>query len=540
MVASKFHSRSESRRTRAGAPSLLAATVSLLVMTLIAASTLIGPVSAQGSSDSVGVVSVDGVWTECVDAHGVVSLSLTNQRNTARTFRIVVGSMAPRTLRLGPGVGGTMRVGGIDDGNFPITVSHGGSVLYSSTVQIDCDVRLAAAVVTSCLSGKGRFDFALTNNTTKATRFDVEIPGLPVRSRAVPANSERQVTVTGRDNGAYALRVSVDGETILATTADVLCDVTEVAVTVGCLGGRGRIDVHLHNPESGTSANRTYTVVVGTVTPRTKTVASGATRTVTVTGRPAGPVKVSVTGAIGGLFERVFDVACGAVVVEPAEPSTPTEVGSSDSSPQVDADGVGVTTQCLGGNGRVNVAVANTSAASRSVSAKLEGLATRTEIVAPGSTAVFTFTGRADGPYEVTMKTGSAATVTRSIVVFCDGAEFEAQSLAWVNDFRSRRGVAPLESNVELDAAARFWSEQMVATSVLDHDCCAGDRLPGNMTTWAELVGRGETGLSELHLAFEQSPAHAGSLVDGRYDQVGFGFASDGVGLWVTIYLGAS
>lgn len=91
---------------------------------------------------------------------------------------------------------------------------------------------------------------------------------------------------------------------------ETVLNAQEVRVSVTCLGGSGRVDVHLRNKSTDTMS--TYLVTVGAIGPRVRELGPLEGGRVTVTGRPDGPIRVTVVRDDEELYEEVHRIACGA------------------------------------------------------------------------------------------------------------------------------------------------------------------------------------------------------------------------------------
>lgn len=118
----------------------------------------------------------------------------------------------------------------------------------------------------------------------------------------------------------------------------------------------------------------------------------------------------------------------------------------------------------------------------------------------------------------------AALAVTMSIAVTAPtGATTgrDAQDfLARINAVRAEHGLPALAENVELDAVAQRWTDQMAASGGISHNRSLGGQVASPWIALGENVGRG-TDVPALMQAFVDSPTHYANLVDPEYRYVG-------------------
>lgn len=236
-----------------------------------------------------------------------------------------------------------------------------------------------ATFASSCLAENGRFDVTLVNGGPESANFDVDVTGLPRRSRNLAVGQEMTVTVTGRRDGQYTITVYRDGELLDQTAFDVSCDPipSEVAVEHSCLSGNGRVDVWLRND---TGAQATYDASITGLTSRRQVLAPGDLQRITWTGRRDGFYTVSVDRNGAQIFTENVQIAC-----------------------DVQTDPVEVTNSCLAGNGRLDFDLLNDTASTATFEIAVGSLPVRSRTVAPGGTTRVTFTGRQNGQLPVSV-----------------------------------------------------------------------------------------------------------------------------------------
>ena len=141
----------------------------------------------------------------------------------------------------------------------------------------------SASVTHYCFKDNGRFDVTLVNpDNSSTTAFEVELTGLPVRTRMVQPGQMKSLSFTGRSDGIYLLEVRAGGRNIETYSGTVACD-PEVEVAVDCLAGNGRIAVSLSNR---TSVSAIYRVSITGLNDRSRIVGANDSGRVTATGRP--------------------------------------------------------------------------------------------------------------------------------------------------------------------------------------------------------------------------------------------------------------
>lgn len=198
------------------------------------------------------------------------------------------------------------------------------------------------------------------------------------------------------------------------------------AVRNSCLADNGRIDVDLDNEEA---TAQTYFIAVSGLAPRQRTIAAGDTRTLSITGRADGVYQVLVERDGGEkLVVKEVVVAC-----DPAHPA------------------VDLSAMCIGGSGRIDVTVRNTSPAAQDYTIATTGLSTRVRTITAGGVEVVPYTGRPDRRYTVTVNSPSGRVFRQAVHVGCDEPVVDAAKIA-VDCLLGRGRVVVTISN---DAAAK-------------------------------------------------------------------------------------
>jgi len=107
------------------------------------------------------------------------------------------------------------------------------------------------------------------------------------------------------------------------------------------------------------------------------------------------------------------------------------------------------------------------------------------------------------------------------------------------NNERAKKGVRPLGYNKKLDAAAQKHTEWMAINRNLDHNegrHSVGDRVTDEDYQWSwvgENIAEGQGDTAEVMDSWMHSSGHRANILNGHYQEVGFGYAKDRNG---TIY----
>jgi hypothetical protein len=112
------------------------------------------------------------------------------------------------------------------------------------------------------------------------------------------------------------------------------------------------------------------------------------------------------------------------------------------------------------------------------------------------------------------------------------GASNEAADyLSRINGLRASVGVAPLQADGELTAAAQGWAAHLAATGVLTHSPNLGSGITQRWVKLGENIGVGPD-VASIFSAFVGSAAHYRNLVDPAFNRVGIGVAFGGGHQW--------
>lgn len=278
------------------------------------------------------------------------------------------------------------------DANLDITLAEPPAAPTVMRVDSACAAAGTDGVITVYLSNPGRGSAEVT----------ATIDGRLSRTVSLAPGQDRQIQWAGRPDGLRTVEVTITGPAeppavigTLATTTStetrrVACD-PEVGLAVSCLGGNGRIDIHLAN-RSGASAEYELTARVGT---RTVALADLANGRITITGRPDGSEQLELARNGTTIWNDVALISC---------------------DPTVDVS-------CLVGNGLISVRLVNAATTATNFEVAVDGLSPRM-LTVPAQTVVTTrFSGRPDGVVGVSTTAtnqGVATIENTAVTVDCD------------------------------------------------------------------------------------------------------------------------
>lgn len=115
--------------------------------------------------------------------------------------------------------------------------------------------------------------------------------------------------------------------------------------------------------------------------------------------------------------------------------------------------------------------------------------------------------------------------------VSAEGAVHAQTVLTKVNELRASKGLPPVTRYVELDNVAQGWSEQMAATSTMEHNPNYAESYPAGWSRASENVamrGGDSAGTDIGAMIFDQwlnSPGHYQNMVDPDANAIGIGMA---------------
>lgn len=264
----------------------------------------------------------------------------------------------------------------------------------------------SAAVSHYCFKENGRFDVTLANPQNSTTRvFEVELSGLPVRTRTLQPGQVKSLSFTGRADGTYLTEVRVGGSTIERYVGTVACD-PEVQVVVDCLAGNGRVAVSLSNRSSNSAI---YRVSLTGLPSRTRIVASNNSSRFTFTGRPDRLYDLSITRDGREIFDEQRRVDC-----DPDPVFAPVTFAE---------DVTGVAVSCAVGLGRFDVNVVFEPDSGLPGAMYFEVLTgridARTAVLTQGSSFAEVITGRNNGEHTVTVRANGAVYFSEVVDVDC-------------------------------------------------------------------------------------------------------------------------
>ena len=141
-------------------------------------------------------------------------------------------------------------------------------------------------------------------------------------------------------------------------------------------------------------------------------------------------------------------------------------------------------------------------------------------------------------------------TLTASAITSPAFAQSDAVSdlLGRINALRRQNGLAPLESNDLLSAAAQRHSQDMANTGSVDHTGSDGSSPEQRIdaagyaprSAWGEnIYGGGIATVDDAWTFWTNSTVHRNNLLGGRYREIGIGAAASASGTYYTLNFGA-
>ena len=270
---------------------------------------LIVTVTGPGFTSNAGVeilcdpIQSASITTFCANGTAQLSVTLTNPSTRSLDYTVQVSSRPDQMVTVLAGTTQSVSVPALADGEYAIFISSPGlrtrqfapQPVYCATATPSA----GAVVTTSCLAGRGRID--IWARSMQSIETTTTVSGLSPRVRTLEPGRQRPITtVTGRFDGDYAVTINGPGLS-LSTTVTVDCDGApnsdEPTVTASCLGGRGRVDALLPNPND---VPVLFRVEYPNLAPRERTVPDGTTGRITITGRidPTATVLVYADGEL--------------------------------------------------------------------------------------------------------------------------------------------------------------------------------------------------------------------------------------------------
>lgn len=336
----------------------------------------------------------------CLGGDGRFDLEITNPTSSPIDAMVHFGSLAPRTVPVAANSMAVSTTTGRPDGPFLVRVEVGDDTIFNVTEDVTCDPPPQEITIqSSCLANNGRVDVDILNTTGDFASYQVNF-GPIQRGVGLSAGFDFRLSITGRPDGEFPVDVMRDGDVIESVILPIACDpVVETDVIVGCLAGNGRVDVKLLNTGDQPSD---YEVVVGNLAPRLRSLGPGERTTVTVTGRSDGQYDVVVT--------RDGQPSTFAVDVDCDPDPEPTDPGAE----------VSILSGCLGGNGRLDAVLTNSTESLAVYEVRFGSLTPRTRSLAAGATTQLTTTGRPDGRITVVVMRNGTEIYNDDTVVMCD------------------------------------------------------------------------------------------------------------------------
>ena len=261
-----------------------------------------------------------------------------------------------------------------------------------------------------CVGDESNVDVTITNPFDATTEYTVSVGDFaPVMRQVSPGGP---VTVTSVDigDGVRSFSVTREDGIVVGSNSQVI-DCTnsqapiagaegpiEVAHVSTCLAGNGRVDTNIVNT---TTSDATYRIEFPGLTPRALTVEAGDWWRMPITGRFDGDYDVIVKRDGVVISNETVVVACDNPPLFIAEPE------------------VQIVNACRAGNGYVLFQFANKTAEMRSWIIEFQGVPNRSTSADGYAQAVRAVTGRPDGTYFVTIRSGSTIVNTFDVFVDC-------------------------------------------------------------------------------------------------------------------------
>jgi uncharacterized protein YkwD len=110
----------------------------------------------------------------------------------------------------------------------------------------------------------------------------------------------------------------------------------------------------------------------------------------------------------------------------------------------------------------------------------------------------------------------------------------EQQMVVLINQHRADNGLTPLQISADLDASARWLSQDMATKSYLDHTDSLGRSPDSRMTlfgfngsTWGENIACGNDTAAATYKQWLNSPGHNANMLGPNYTLIGIARAYD-------------
>lgn len=333
----------------------------------------------------------------CVEFDGHLVVRLINTSDSTARYLIEISDRAPQTELLGPGDTSEFVIAGRPDGDVTIRVTKDDFVLLDTVETVSCDpTGPEVDVVTRCVANVSNIDVSLVNSGPIDVVYEVAVNAERVQVIEVQPRRKAVLNFMDWPDDTYNIAVLRDGVLIYTSEEVLSCKLAEdeVAVSTRCINQAGRVDVDLLNPSDAPSL---YEVRIGNLR-RSALLQPGEARQLLATGRVDGDLEVVVIRNGFEVHRRTEVIACNV-------PEAPVIVASS----------------CLGGSGRIDVALLNDGgddgeAAEYRV---LVGHIERVRQLAVGQSTRFAVTGRRDGEWPVSVTRNGVEIFTSVEVVAC-------------------------------------------------------------------------------------------------------------------------
>lgn len=191
---------------------------------------------------------------ECTSTGGSVAVGVDNPTESAVTYVVSIDGDVVDSFDVTDG--SETRDYAVADGTYDVVVTADGEAVASESVDIDCERGEASATALGACFETGVIEVELTNTDTAAATFVVTIDGEVVDTIDVTDGTD--TIVYAASEGSHDVVITADGEVVLDTVVDVLCDSSALQVTfeVGCdeTTGLGIFQAQLTNDGPATSA----------------------------------------------------------------------------------------------------------------------------------------------------------------------------------------------------------------------------------------------------------------------------------------------
>lgn len=337
------------------------------------------------------------VTASCVDFDGRLDFRLINSSDAVASYTIEVSDREPETFLLGPGDTGEVVIDGRHDGDVAIRVLKDDFILLDTVETFACDpIGPEVEIVTRCLNNVSNIDVSLVNPGPIDVVYEVVVDGQLAQPVAVGPRRKALLTFMDWPDNTYSIGVLRDGVLIFTSEEFLSCKlaVDEVTVAVVCAANSGRVNVDLKN---SSDIPAVYDVRIGSIA-RTAMLQPGEAQQLFATGRTDGELDVVVIRDGFEVHRSTETVACNI-------PEAPVIVESS----------------CLGGSGRVDIALLNDGGGDgeQAEYRVLVGHIERTRYLDLGASTRFAVTGRRNGEWPVTVERNGVEIYSSVEIINC-------------------------------------------------------------------------------------------------------------------------